>query len=416
MLFTMAYGSSSTLAAGISQSELQALDEYPNWVGSSNATQCGAVVGSAKVNGPVVTSQDQTNNAKAVIGIAKADGLSEQGALIGLITAMDESSLTNLANSKVPLSEQNPNKQGDGSNGYSLGIFQQQITDNWSTISSNLNDPNAINQLMTPAYAAEAFFGSPYGSSAPSALTKGLQDVANWQNMQPWVAAQAVQKSGTSDGSNYEHFVSQAQSLLNQLWNSSPPIPLPVPLNSTGAANTSSGCQATCTPTGSAGNSGLSSIRQNIVCLTEQEYLLWKTGQLKPGTNAYFKYSNGRNEEWCADFASWIYDQAGDPLGPGGSVGKPWSVSYVPNLYIPPQDSTKFTYHALGTGYTPQPGDLDLHGSGHVNIVVAVHGSEVTLIGGDQGSTSYTVNSVTEYTTNDPYNDAPPTTGYLSPN
>ncbi|HEV2402928.1 MAG TPA: M15 family metallopeptidase [Candidatus Saccharimonadales bacterium] len=191
--------------------------------------------------GNVSGSAAQDDNAKTIIGIAKTDGLGENAAQIGLMVGLDESTLLSLANQNVPLSEHNPNKQGDGSSGTSLGVFQQQITFNWSTISSNINDVAAINQLMTPAYAAEAFFGSPPGSGAPSALSKGLQNVTGWQSMQPWVAAQAVQHSGTPDGSNYEREVANARSYLNKFWSSAPAVALPVAIHQGGGTGNGNG-------------------------------------------------------------------------------------------------------------------------------------------------------------------------------
>ncbi len=177
---------------------------------------------------PINVTANQKQNAQTIIGIAKTDNLSENAALIGLMVGLDESHLTNDANENVPLSEFNTSKQGDGNNGTSLGVFQQQITDNWSTFSSNLNDTRAINQLMTPAYAAEAFFGSPPGTNTSSALQKGLQNVSGWQTMNPWIAAQAVQHSADSSGLSYKAEMSAAQTLLTQYWTSSSAVPLPV--------------------------------------------------------------------------------------------------------------------------------------------------------------------------------------------
>jgi len=206
---------------------------------------------SSKVN----TTSNQQTIIQDIIGIAKTDNLGQQGALIGLMVSRDESSFTNLANTNVPLSLQNPNQQGiPGNNGTSLGVFQQQITKGWSTISSSISSTAAINQLMTPTYSAEAFFGSPTGTNTSSALTKGLMDVSGWQSMQPWVAAQTVQRSGTASGSNYEAQQPIAQGLLNQYWSTSPPIPLPVPFQSV-ANNSSSGSLSVngtgCSATGS---------------------------------------------------------------------------------------------------------------------------------------------------------------------
>ncbi len=205
---------------------VSALNISSNTSTTQNMSCCAtpANTGSATFN-----SADQKQNAETIIGIAKTENLGQQGALIGLMVGLDESGLRSLANQNVPLSESSPLKQGDGSNGTSLGIFQQQILDNWSTYSSNLNDLNAINQLMTPAYSAEAFFGSPPGTKTASALQKGLQNVTGWQTDQPWVAAQDVQHSGTASGINYKNQLSTAQSLLNSLWTSSQAVALPVP-------------------------------------------------------------------------------------------------------------------------------------------------------------------------------------------
>lgn len=404
--------------------EVTALQNYPNWVGITG-TACGTPT-SPTSGPPVSTTQTENQNAQAIIGIAKTENLGENAALIGLMTALDESTLTNDANTNVPLSESNPNKQGDGSSGTSLGIFQQQITDGWSTISSDINNTAAINQLMTPAYAAEAFFGSPSGSNAPQALSKGLQNVPNWQSLAPQVAAQEVQNPGPPNPGNVAYqdavarFQSQAQSLLSQFWSSAPAVPLPVPFSGSGSGSGpgSISCSTSTTTTcngGSTTTAGLDSTQQSIVCLAQQELQLWTSGQLKPNTNAYFKYSNGRSEEWCADFASWIYSQANYPLGPAGSNGPSWDIPNVADLNVPPQDGSKFTYHSVA-GYTPRPGDLALHSGQHVNIVVAVSGSTITLIGGDQGGNSYPSNVVSEYTLTDPSSDTPPITGYLSPN
>lgn len=210
--------------------------------GGASAPQ-GCSVNSSQVSptsSNVNTTGNQQTIIKDIIGIAKTDNLGQQGALIGLMVGSDESSFTNLANTNVPLSLQNPNQQGvPGNNGTSLGVFQQQITDNWSTISSSINSVAAINQLMTPTYSAEAFFGSPTGTNTSSALTKGLMNIGNWQSMQPWVAAQTVQGSGTANGSNYKQQLPIAQGLLNQYWSTSPPIPLPVPFQSAASSNSS---------------------------------------------------------------------------------------------------------------------------------------------------------------------------------
>lgn len=205
--------------------------------------------------GPTINNnKNQTQNIETIIGIAKTDGLGQNAALIGLMVADDESSFLNLANSNVPISENNPAKQGNGNNGTSLGVFQQQIIYNWSTISSSIIDKNAVYQLMDPAYAAEAFFGTPPNATGniSTALQKGLQNKPGWQAMQPWVAAQAVQGSGTSSGLNYKQFMGAASSLLHTYWSKSPPVALPVPFSTSGS-NRGGGGNISCSNTSTLG-------------------------------------------------------------------------------------------------------------------------------------------------------------------
>lgn len=262
----------------------------------------------AGATGPVSTSQVQTDNAKTIMGIAKTDNLSESAALIGLMVGLDESTLTNLANQNVPLSEQNPNKQGDGHNGTSLGVFQQQIADNWSTISSNINDVNAIGQLMTPAYAAEAFFGSPPGSSTPSsALKKGLQNKSNWQTIPPWEAAQEVQVSADPTGLVYKAEMGRAQSLLDQYWSSATAVPLPVPV--TGGTSGTTTQTINCSTPGAAGVGGYKNPFRSVQKLKPERI---DQGVDYAGEGTVYALGNGTivnvtNSGWCF----------GDPTGPG---------------------------------------------------------------------------------------------------
>jgi hypothetical protein len=105
------------------------------------------------------------------------------------------------------------------------------------------------------------------------------------------------------------------------------------------------------------------------------------------------------NEEWCADFASWLYKQAGDPFTGGAAGG--WMLPAVKQIADLGSADQQFHWHDAN-GYTPVPGDLAIHDYGfkdsnsknghnynHVNVVVGVTGTQITLIGGDQGSGPY---------------------------
>jgi N-acetylmuramoyl-L-alanine amidase len=145
--------------------------------------------------------------------------------------------------------------------------------------------------------------------------------------------------------------------------------------------------------------STLSQTRQNAVCLAQQEYAKWKSGQLKRGTD-FHKYSQGRTENWCADFVSWIYNQAGYPLDPSH-----WNQPAVLSLVQIGKENNRWHYHS-SSSYTPKPGDLVIWSetrdpTAHVSMVVAVKGKTMTIIGGNQNATvsgaNGTASAVTSY-------------------
>ena len=154
---------------------------------------------------------------------------------------------------------------------------------------------------------------------------------------------------------------------------------------------------ANCTPstTGTAPattTSSLSPVRQNVVCLAQAELAYWKRqpGYTSPypgftfAATGFLKYSDQNYEEWCADFTSWIYKQAGDPFSGGASGG--WRLPAVAEIQALGQAGGKFHWHPASSGYVPRPGDLAIHDSdGHVNIFISANGNVATYIGGDQG-------------------------------
>jgi len=119
------------------------------------------------VGGPVQgLAADQAANADAIVSAAMAASSDNTlVARIALMTAMTESRLHNL-------------DHGDRD---SLGLFQQRPSQGWGTPA----------QLMDPTYATDAF-------------VRRLLSVSHWQQIAPWLAAQDVQHSAYSSGSNYE--------------------------------------------------------------------------------------------------------------------------------------------------------------------------------------------------------------------
>lgn len=134
-------------------------------------------------------------NLAHVMASADRHGVGELGKLIGVMTALDESDLYMYANAAHPLSLTLPHDRV-GSDKNSLGLFQQRLQW-WGTGTED----ERVQQLMDPGKSADLFF-------------EALQRVVGWEKMFPWQACQAVQRSGTPDGSNYHARLGQAQAAI----------------------------------------------------------------------------------------------------------------------------------------------------------------------------------------------------------
>ena len=121
---------------------------------------------------------DQRANAEIIVDAALDRGLGRAGAVIGVMTALTESSLRNLS-------------YGDQAGPDSRGLFQQRST--WGPLGLR----------MSPAGSSGLFFNA-------------LQAVPGWRSMQPWEAAQVVQRSAFADGANYRtHYPIAARLVAN---------------------------------------------------------------------------------------------------------------------------------------------------------------------------------------------------------
>lgn len=102
------------------------------------------------------------------------------------------------------------------------------------------------------------------------------------------------------------------------------------------------------------------------------------------------------SEEWCADFAAWAWQRAGArftySFAPGDINASSWS------FYVWATDHG--TWHPLGSGYTPVPGDVAVYGldtatatAAHVAIVTGftsgARGPDV--VNGDGDRTGFSV-------------------------
>lgn len=106
--------------------------------------------------GGIRLNSEQLRNAQTIISVGRSMGASERDIMIGLMTAMQESSLRNL-------------NYGDRD---SLGLFQQRPSQGWGTPA----------QVRNPVYAARKFFTE-------------LMRIQNRDRMALTQAAQAVQRS-----------------------------------------------------------------------------------------------------------------------------------------------------------------------------------------------------------------------------
>jgi hypothetical protein len=161
------------------------------------------------------------------------------------------------------------------------------------------------------------------------------------------------------------------------------------------------------------GQVGYTSDPANTYCNKYSAY--WYAGTSDCGGNGDL------DEEWCADFAAWVWKQAGAlvdyQLAPGYLNGN--SASF----YV--WGTNHGTWHPVGSGYVPQPGDVAVYGLDteavtaiHVAIVTADTGNPAApdVVNGDGDRTGF---SVVEVGTNqgnaDVKSNSAPVSGYVSP-
>ncbi len=168
----------------------------------------------------------------------------------------------------------------------------------------------------------------------------------------------------------------------------------------------------------------ISPLRGRIVQIAENQ-----VGYVTDPSNTYCnKYSaywisgssdcgnTNRNEEWCADFAAWVWQNAGaevtyqyinGDLNSSSASFYEWGVAHG-------------TWHPVGSGYVPEPGDVAVYGlntetlvAQHVAVVVSDTSGDKgpDVVNGDGDRTGFSVVEVG----NDEYRaDAPGVTAYLS--
>ncbi len=179
------------------------------------------------------------------------------------------------------------------------------------------------------------------------------------------------------------------------------------------------------------GNGGpkLSPQRARIVALATGQ-LGYKTDPPDTYCNRFSAYwhagatdcpNSERDEQWCADFAAWVWRQAGvrfvyglglDDLNASSASFYLWAVAH-------------HTWHRVGSGYVPQPGDVAVYGldltrlqAQHVAIVAGyspgARGPDV--VNGDGERTGFSVvESGTDQYKSDLTGNGGQLAGYVSP-
>lgn len=122
--------------------------------------------------------------------------------------------------------------------------------------------------------------------------------------------------------------------------------------------------------------SQLSDDQIKVVSILETEYNLNPDGA---------KYSEGVSEPWCADFVSWVFNQAGRPLENPHSGS--WRIpgTYTLREYYESVDKFK----PADSSYSPKVGDIMLYDNPspfgqHTNIVIKNDDGVVTTVGGNE--------------------------------
>ncbi|AWB95320.1 hypothetical protein DCE93_06320 [Agromyces badenianii] len=147
--------------------------------------QIEPVVAVASVS--VALTEEMRGNARIIIDVGRALGVSDHGIVVALAAAAQESGLRNVSH-------------GDRD---SLGLFQQRPSQGWGT----------VDEVLDPVRAASAFYG---GAANPNpGRTRGLLDIAGWESLTVTQAAQGVQLSAYPD--HYAKWEASARAWLSEL-------------------------------------------------------------------------------------------------------------------------------------------------------------------------------------------------------
>lgn len=219
---------------------------------------------------PAMLSASQAAVAKSYIAVGRARSVPDDGIVIALMMALQESGLQMLANPSVPASLSFPH-DGVGNDHDSVGSAQQRPSAGWGSVA----------ELMQPAYNAEALYGGPQGPNRGS--PRGLLDVPGWQQMNKGAAVQTVQ--GSEFPERYAKWQPEAEAILRGLGASMAPVV---------CSPDKSGVSQPAIP------SDLSQLRREILAYAQK------------GIGGAYVWGGTAFKAWdCSGYVQWVYGQAG---------------------------------------------------------------------------------------------------------
>lgn len=236
-------------------------------------------VGSLIVPGPdgvpLTLDPQQQSLAGSYLSVGSSLGVPERGIQIAIMVALQESGLRMLANPAVPESLSMPH-DGLGYDHDSLGSAQQRPSAGWGS----------IQELMTAAYNAEAFFGGPRGPNHGS--PRGLLDIPGWTSMGLGQAAQAVQVSAFPE--RYDRWAPAALAVMASV-------------NGTGTPQNCLQTAPSEDPASPQIPADLSATRQAILHYAQE------------GVGGSYVWGGTEYKAWdCSGYVQWIYTQVGIAL------------------------------------------------------------------------------------------------------
>ena len=160
-------------------------DAAPPATTSDPAAEVVPALPVARVSVPL--SDEMRASARIIIDVGRSLGVPDQGIVIALVAAAQESGLRNVHHGALD----------------SLGLFQQRPSEGWGT----------PEEVLDPVRSVTAFFG---GASNPNAgRTLGLLDIAGWDSLTVTQAAQAVQLGAHPD--HYAKWEASARAWLSEI-------------------------------------------------------------------------------------------------------------------------------------------------------------------------------------------------------